>query len=193
MEERLAGAMAVKQISWGEAMTRLLKYYSANNNQIGALKVTEALVLEHPNEPTFYVQAGKLSLNLDNYDLAAFYLEKAFAMENTTETAQMLYVTFLKSDQPEKALPYLRYAANQKQPNYLVNQLQGFVQQLIALKNRYKQDSTNINLTNQLAAGYLQFANSAAASKYIHKSLQLDGNNAVALQLKKQAQAIASK
>ncbi|QMU29055.1 GSCFA domain-containing protein [Adhaeribacter radiodurans] len=192
-EESLAGAVAVKQISWGEAMNRLLKHYLVNNNQRGALKVTEALLLNQPYDREIYVQAGKLSMNLDDYNKAAFYLKKAFDMENNLETAQSLYITMLKADKPEEAMPYLSYAASQNQSNFPLSQLQLFVQQLIALKSRYQHDTTNINLSNQLAAGYLQFANTAAASKYINKSLRLDSDNGVALQLKKQVQAILAK
>jgi Tfp pilus assembly protein PilF len=190
VEEQLAGALVVKQISWRDAMDQLLAHYVKQNNQRGALQVTEALLLEYPDEPGFYTQAGKLYLSQNQNEQAVWNLKKAFQLEENFATAQGLFITLLKLDQPDEALIYLRYAAAHNETQFSLNELQAFVEQLVMVKKAYLADTTNVTLSNQLAAGYLKFANTAGAVKYVAKSLRIDPRNAVALRLKSQLQAI---
>jgi lysophospholipase L1-like esterase len=190
VEEQLAGALVVKQIAWRDAMDQLLAHYVKENNQRGALQVTEALSLEHPYDPAFYAQAGKLYLSLNQPEQAVGHLKKAFDLEQTFPTAQSLFITLLKLDRPDEALLYLRYAAAHNETQFSLTELQTFVEQLVTVKNRFLTDTTNVTLSNQLAAGYLKFANADGAAKYVAKSLQIDARNAEALQLKAQLQAV---
>lgn len=190
VEEELAGALVVKQITWPDAMNQLRDHYLKQNDTLNALKVTEAFLLEFPNDPAFYTQAAKLCLSRNDNEAAVTYLKKAFRLANSFETAQPLFITLLKLDRPEEAMPYLHYAAAHNQTQFSLNELQAFVQQLIAVKGQFEKDSTNVKLSNQLAAGYLKFANTTAANKYIEKSLQIDRKNPVALGLKEQIRAI---
>ncbi len=190
VEEQLAGALVVKQLSWRNAMDQLLAHYQKVHNPQGALRVSEALSLEHPYDPGFYAQAGKLSLSLNQPEQAVWHLKKAFDLEPTFPTAQSLFITLLKLDRPDEALIYLRYATAHNETPFSLTELQTFVEQLVAVKNRYLTDTTNVTLSNQLAAGYLKFANTDGAAKYVAKSLRTDPRNAVALQLKAQLQAI---
>ncbi|GAB4044515.1 GDSL-type esterase/lipase family protein [Spirosoma litoris] len=189
-EEQLAGALVVKQISWPDAMNRLVSYYLSQKNFTKALQVTEAQLLEYPYNPALYDQAAKLSLALTKNEQAVTYLKKAFRLENSFERAQPLFITLLKLDRPEEALPYLQYAAAHTQSGFSLNELQSFVQQLVTIKNQFSQDTTNVNLSNQLALGYLKFANATAATKYVEKTLRLDSHNAIALQLKEKIRSI---
>ncbi|MVM32017.1 hypothetical protein GO755_18350 [Spirosoma sp. HMF4905] len=189
-EEQLAGAMVVKQIAWPDAMNRLVSYYLTQKNLAKALQVTEAQLLEYPYNTALYDQAAKLSLTLNESENAITYLKKAFRLENSFERAQPLFITLLKLDRPEEAQIYLQYASAHNTTQFSLNELQSFVGQLVAIKSQYNKDTTNVNLSNQLAAGYLKFANAAAANKYVEKSLRIDSHNAMALQLKKQIQAI---
>ena len=189
-EEQLAGALVVKQISWPDAMNRLVSYYLTQKNFAKALQVAEAQLLEYPYNPALYDQASKLSLILNKNEQAIIYLKKAFRLENSFARAQPLFITLLKLDRPEEALIYLQYASAHNTTQFSLNELQSFVGQLVAIKNQYNRDTTNINLSNQLAAGYLRFANAPAATKYVDRSLQIDSHNGVALQLKQQIQAI---
>jgi hypothetical protein len=191
LEEQLAGALAVKQISWGEAMTRLLNHYLRENRPAEALRVTEALLLEYPYDPAYYVQAGKLAMNLEDNERAAFYLKKAFSQQPAPDLAQSIFITLLKMDRPEEALPYVQYAAGQSVTNQALQQLPVYVQQIIALKAQYTRDPENVQLANQIAAAYLAFANTRAASKYVERSLVLAHNNAEALKLRAQIAEMA--
>ncbi|MBD2753031.1 GSCFA domain-containing protein [Spirosoma validum] len=190
VEEQLAGALVVKQINWRDAMNQLTNHYVAQNNLAKALQVTEALSLEYPYDPALCQQAGKLCLNLNENDQAVTYLKKAFRLENTFDAAQNLFITLLKLDRPEEAVPYLNYAAEHNQSQFSLNELQTFVQQLIAVKQQFVKDTTNVTLSNQLAASYLKFANATAAAKYVEKSLRLSSHNVDALRLKQQIQAL---
>lgn len=190
IEEQLAGAVVVKQISWTDAMNQLQAHYIKQNNALKTLKVTEALLLENPCELVLYDQAAKLSLTLNDNIAAITYYKKGFRLENNFERAQQLFITLLKLDRPQEALPYLEYAASHNPSRFSLNELYVFIQQLVVIKNQFEKDSSNVSLSNQLAAGYLKFANTTAAKKYIEKSLHSDPKNAVALKLKKQIEDI---
>ncbi|GAB3036341.1 SGNH/GDSL hydrolase family protein [Spirosoma pulveris] len=190
VEEQLAGALVVRQIAWRDAMNQLASRYVEQKNLLKALKVTEALSLEYPYDPALYSQAGKLCLSLNESNLAITYFKKAFRLENTFDTAQKLFITLLKLDRPEEALPYLQFAAANNQSQFSLNELQLFVQQLIVVKQQFAKDTTNVTLSNQLAASYLKFANTTAATKYVEKSLSLSNRDVDALRLKQQIQAL---
>ncbi|WP_460671272.1 SGNH/GDSL hydrolase family protein [Larkinella ripae] len=190
VEEQLAGALVVKQISWSDAMQQLLAHYQKANNQRGALQVTEALMLEHPDDPVFYGQAGKIYQSLNQPERAVWCLKQAFQRQESFTTAQNLFITLLKLDRPDEALPYLRYAAAHNETTFSLTELQAFVEQLVATKKQYLADTTNVNLSNQLAAGYLRFANADGAAKYVAQSLRIDPRNATALHLRAQLQTL---
>lgn len=189
-EEKLAGALVVKQISWRDAMTRLQQHYVARHDTANALRVAEALALDDPLNALAFEQAGKLSASLNHNEQAVTYFKKAFRMEFNFDRAKALFVLLLKLDQPAAALPYIAYASAHNNSGFGLNELQAFVQQLTDLKRQYAADSNNVQLTNQLAAGYLKFANAAAAEKYIQKSLRINPANVDARALSKQAAAI---
>lgn len=191
-EEQLAGALVVKQITWPEAMNQLLIAYTEQNQPADALRVAEALVLEYPFDPSFSEQAGKLSLDLRKNDLAITYLKRAFRLNANPATAQKLFVTLLKADEPEEALPYLRItAAANGNPPALAGLIR-IVERIIGLKKQYVQDTNNMQLNNELAAVYLEFANATAARKYVEKTLKLDPKNKAAFGMKSEIQNLES-
>jgi tetratricopeptide (TPR) repeat protein len=190
IEEQLAGALVVKQISWEEAMGRLKANYISQNDKAGALKVMEALALEQPLDPLLYDQTSSFCLSIGENEKAITYLSHAFRIENNFDRAQKLFIALLKLDRPQEALAYLGYAATNNQSGFSLNELHSFVQELVILKSKFEKDSTNVTLTNQLAAGYLKFANAAAADKYVELTLKREPKNQVALQLKEQIKAI---
>lgn len=172
MEEELAGGLVVRQITWSDALNRLEAGYLKAQNLRGARQVAEALALDSPLETTYAVQAGKLSLALEDTETGLFYLRKAFHQENSLETAQPLFVTLLKLDRPEEALPYLNYAAA---GNPTLAELQSYVTPLISLKKQLATDSLNVHLLDSIAQLYLRFANTTAAEKYQAKARRFRG------------------
>jgi tetratricopeptide (TPR) repeat protein len=130
-------------------------------------------------------------MNLAQHGKAVFYLKKSFGLENTFATAKSLFVTLLKLDRPEEALGYLDYAAAHNASATPLNELQQLVRGVVGLKKAYAQDSARVPLSNQLAKAYLQFANVAAARKYVDNALRLDPGNPEALSLRAQIQAVS--
>ncbi|MGX5857530.1 GDSL-type esterase/lipase family protein [Dyadobacter jiangsuensis] len=135
-EEKLAGALVVKQISWRDAMGRLQQHYAAAKDTAAMLRVAEALALDDPLNAVYFDNAGKLSIALGLHRQAVNYLSKAFRMENSFERARMLFVILLKMDRPEEALPYVRYAAANNTSRFNLNELLSFVQQQVEAKKR---------------------------------------------------------
>src|SRR5690606_20128596 len=189
-ESQLAGGVSVKQISWSEAMKQLYNYYLKENNLAEALKVSEALLLENPYEQGNYMQAGKLSLNLEDNQKGVLYLKKAFDIKPNFEAAKGLFITLLKLDRPNEAIDYLDFAVANKPSDASMTELQFFVRQIIVLKEKYEKNPSDVQLANQIALSYLKFANTSAASVYMEKSLQLMPNNPEALAVQEQIQKL---
>ena len=137
-EEKLAGALVVKQISWGNAMLQLQQHYAAAKDTAQMLRVAEALALDDPLNAVYFDNAGKLSIALGQNRQAVNYLSKAFRIENSFERARMLFVLLLKMDKPAEALPYVGYAAANNTSKFNLNELYLFVQQQVEVKRRLR-------------------------------------------------------
>ncbi len=192
-EEKLAGGLAVKQYSWHEAMLLLLQHYGKEKQFSNALRVAEALALEYPEDHTYNKQAGNVALQNGSFGKGIRYLQKGFRIRPELATAKRLFVALLQADKPEVALPYLRYAASDNPNDLQLAELQILVNKIILLKAEYRNDSLNIGLANSIAATYLQFANSTAASKYIEKALKMSQHDPETLQLKERLLYLTTK
>ncbi len=180
-EEALAGRLVVQQITWDEAMQQLLRHYAQADQPTDALRVAEALVLEHPQDARAYQQAGTLARQIQAEDKGLRYLERAFALSPTLEVAQTLFVALLKQDQPKAALPYLDYAV---QTHGKFAELRSFAQNIVRLKQVYAQDTSQHELALRVAAAYLRFANATAARPYVDRVLATDPANPAARELR---------
>lgn len=105
--EQLAGALAVNRISWTDAMNQLFQYSIKANDKKTALKAVEAVLLEYPQNMTYQIYAGRLSFESGDYTSAAFYLKMAYDQDPSFANTQDMYLVYLKTDQPEKALSYI--------------------------------------------------------------------------------------
>ncbi|HEY4063107.1 MAG TPA: hypothetical protein VGM30_14475 [Puia sp.] len=74
-EEKLAGALAVGRIGWLDAMDQLFKWRLKINDPRGALQAVEAVMLEHPENPTYLEYCGRLSLQAGYPKESALYLK----------------------------------------------------------------------------------------------------------------------
>ena len=181
VEEALAGRLVVQQITWDEAMQQLLRHYVQTEQRMEAMRVAEALVLEHPQDARVYQQAGTLAQQVGAENKGSLYLERAFALSPTLEVAQTLFVALLKQDRPETALPYLDYAV---QTHGKFAELRSFVQNIVRLKQVYAQDTSQHELALRVAAAYLRFANATAARPYVDQALAADPTNPAARELR---------
>ncbi|UBM58666.1 hypothetical protein LAG90_17845 [Marinilongibacter aquaticus] len=186
IEEQLAGALAIHQISWRKAMEALLISYAKAKNSTMCLKICEALMLEFPHEIKWYDEALKFSMAENDSEKTINYLQRAFKKEPNYARAQKAFVALLKLDRPKQALPFLQYALKNGHKPSNLQELETIVQHLALLKDELQQGNTSIELHNQIASAYLQFGNYSVAEKYISYSLALKPHNEEALKLKSQ-------
>ena len=110
IEGTLATKVALGHTGWTNAMGELFRYDQKNNNNEGALKVAEAMVLQYPVDEDFYNYAGNLNTVLKNYGQAAFYYRKLFMLNNNPQVAQTVYQLYLKAGDSVNALKFKQYA-----------------------------------------------------------------------------------
>jgi tetratricopeptide (TPR) repeat protein len=182
-EEKLAWDLAVKNISWKDAINRLYNYYINNQELIGARKIMETLVLEYPENASFYEKAAGISYNLKDNENAIFYFKGAFKLSPTFENAKNLSLSFLKLDRPVEALPYIEYAIKNNTSNLNLAALKTSTEEVIQLKIANHNDSTNVSVLNKIARAYLKMDDKDGATIYVKKVLLMDSKNIEALSI----------
>jgi len=180
-EERLADSIAFRKMNWANAMDVLYNYYLDRNELIKAKTVMETLVLEHPTEAGLYHQTAMIYGKLGNYEEAAFYFRKAFALSPSFADAKTLFVIYLKLDQPARAMPYLNYAIQNNATNVNFLPVKKYTGEVIGLKREFEKDSTNLPVLNLIATTYMNMGNKDGAAKYLNKILKADPKNKTAL------------
>jgi tetratricopeptide (TPR) repeat protein len=180
-EEKLADSVAFWKMNWAYAMDILYNYYLDRNDLPKAKTVMETLVLEHPTDVFLYDQTATIYGKLGNYEEAAFYFSKAFAISPSFADAKTLFVIYLKLDQPAHAMPYLNYAIQNNASNVNFLPVKKYAGEVIGLKREFEKDSTNLPVLNLIATTYLNMGNKDGAAKYINKILKADPKNKTAL------------
>ncbi len=166
-EERIAGAHAVKQINWYEAMQHLYEYYSQIGDNANALRVMEGMCLESPFEETYFQQTGKLCLQ-QNEDLKAwFYFMKVNTLRPSTETTSNIAIALLKMDMPEKAIPYIDAVIRNADSKLKFRPMKEIVEKIILLKQQLSANPDNHSLRREIASNYQIIGNDKAAAKYL--------------------------
>lgn len=107
LDEQLAGALAVNRISWTDAINQLFQQSMKSKDYKTALKAVEAALLESPQNITYKIYAARLSFDLGNFTDAVFYFKTAFDQQPSFENIRNMYLVYLKTDQPEKSIPYI--------------------------------------------------------------------------------------
>jgi len=82
-EQELAYEVAFEHLPWEEAMSRLYEYYAKGADWKNALKVMQAMVLEHPNRNDYRVRVAMLYLRQDRPVAAMPYLD--YVINNNTQ------------------------------------------------------------------------------------------------------------
>jgi tetratricopeptide (TPR) repeat protein len=180
-EEKLADSIAFWKMNWAYAMDVLYNYYLHRNDLPRAKTVMETLVLEHPTDAFLYDQTATICGKLGNYEDAAFYFRKAFAISPSFADAKTLFVIYLKLDQPAHAMPYLNYAIQNNASNVNFLPVKKYAGEVIGLMREFEKDSTNLPVLNLIATMYLNMGNKDGAAKYINKILKADPKNKTAL------------
>ncbi|MDQ6479262.1 hypothetical protein [Dyadobacter sp. LHD-138] len=182
-EAKLAFDLANRKIQWLDAMNALFDYYIQRKDLINARKTVETLVLEYPLEAGYYLKSAMLNGEMRDENKALFSFKKAFALSPSFDIAWYIFVICLKTDRPAEAMPYLDYAVANNTSRFDLNQLKANAQTIVALQKRYRADTTNTRILNQIAQVYLKMDNKEAAFKYVQKVLKTEPQNKTALTL----------
>jgi tetratricopeptide (TPR) repeat protein len=166
INEQLAGALSVNRISWMDAMNQLFQYSIKLNDKKTALKAVEAVMLESPRNITYKIYAGKLSFDLGNYTDASFYLKMAYEQEPSFANTQDMYLVYLKTDQPDKSVSYIKSAMQLHPQDLTLQGLLSTVQKIIQLKTELALLPNNKTLKDQIAFNYHTIAFDEVADRY---------------------------
>lgn len=165
-EEQLAGACAVRQISWYEAVQRLYTDAMQRDDVAYALQIMESICLEFPYQEGYWRQAGRLSLRLGDDRKACFYFVKRYALRASAEAAADLAVAWLTLDKPEAALPYLESAVRDGNSRVNFSPMKRVVEQIAGWKQRLSLSPSDTALAAAIAAAYRKIGNTKVARAY---------------------------
>jgi lysophospholipase L1-like esterase len=171
-EEKMAYDLANRRISWDDAMDEAYTHYINQKQFPEARKIVESLILEHPGDADLYKKSAMLSGEIKDENSAAFSFRKAFDLSPSFDTARYLFVLYLKSDQPEKALPYLNYAIKNNSSEMNLAPIGKQIGEILVLKESLAADSSNIGIKDKIALAYQKMGNRDAAMRY-NKSIAL--------------------
>jgi lysophospholipase L1-like esterase len=186
LPEAIAGALAVQQLTWDQAMERLYQHYYQNQQLAQALKVAEAVALEHPREVQFFTKAAGLALQLDSLDKADYLFQRALSLEPSAALARKIAINFIKTDALEEALPYLRYIMERESTDRLSFRLAEAIESILAFSEA--ESSNNTEKLTRLAANYLLLGKEDTAEVYLRNVLAQEPANEEALNLLQQIQ-----
>ncbi|WPU92221.1 GDSL-type esterase/lipase family protein [Mucilaginibacter sabulilitoris] len=165
-EEQLAGSLSVNRISWAGAMDQLFRCSMRSNDKKTALKAVEAVLLESPQNITYKIYAARLNFDLNNFNDAEFYFKMAYDQEQSFENVQNMYLMYLKTDQPEKSLPYVEQALRLRPQDVNLPGMKSIVKNITDLKSKLKSSPGNPELMNKIGLDYHIIAVEDVARKY---------------------------
>jgi tetratricopeptide (TPR) repeat protein len=182
-EEKLAWDLAIKKINWKEAINSLYDYDIKNQKLTEARKIMEAMVLEYPDNVSYYEKTAMLSSKSKDYERAIFYYKKAFNMSPSFDNAISLSLNYLKVDRPVEAIPFIEFSIKNNNSGLNLLILKSAAEEVIRLKSANPNDSANVSVLNKIARAYIKMDNKDGALIYIRKTLMLDSKNIEALSM----------
>lgn len=165
LEEALAGGLAVNTIKWEAAMYKLLKEFVARKDLYHAIKVGEAFILEYPYEYVVYEQTVNLCIDAKEYNKGIRYATRAYKLKKDPAMARQLAILYMKSDMPEKALPYLDILIAESE-KIDFRPMKEIAQKIVFYKNRLVEEPGNVKLKQEIFSLYSKIGNRDAAAKY---------------------------
>jgi tetratricopeptide (TPR) repeat protein len=164
-EEKTARLFADEKSSWEDSMNKLYNYYLSSRNYKLAFKVIENLALENPYNIGISRKAYQTAAMMGDSQLVVHYASKVYAIQRDFDTAKQLFLSYLKLDKPENALPYLEYARQNARQNNL-NLIYTATTQIIELKKILQQNPGNREVKRRIAEHYLAMGNEEVARWY---------------------------
>ena len=168
-EQSLAYDMAFNKLKWNDAMDQLMSHYEQQNNLAGMLKIAEAVMLEFPLDPTFYLAAGDLCLRNNQKARAENYLSRSFALQPNMQLAQKLFAIEMDLQHLDNALRYVNYGLNVSPGNSKLANAEKLLQRMIAIVNSQKAGKEGYR---ELAGAYQAFGQQELAEHYRKLSIQ---------------------
>lgn len=163
-EETIGYEMAVNGLKWNDAMDKLMTHYQQVKDSTKMLKVAEAVMLEYPLDPTFYVFAGKLSEQTNDLARASNYLNRAFRLRPGMDLAQGLFTVEIKQKHLSKALYYIDYGLTQQPNNPKLQNIKQMLQRMSGLATERGEQMKNAY--TELASYYDLLGAAEVAGKY---------------------------
>jgi tetratricopeptide (TPR) repeat protein len=160
----LAAHIESAQETWPDGMNQLFNYYKNSNDKQGALKIMKALCLEYPTEKQFFGNAANIDAILNNYDEAAFYYKKLYELEPNDQLAISIFQLYLRADEPNKALSYIKNLPQAQQ-----TQAFNILTQIINDKAILTKQPHDPQATERLIANYKLLGLADIAAKYSAK------------------------
>ncbi|MDN3548686.1 hypothetical protein [Mucilaginibacter aquaedulcis] len=158
-EGLIAMRMLKNGLPWNDAMDQLMNYYQQKNDKQAMLKVAEAVMLEYPYDPTFYLFAGQLGAETNDSFKAINYLHRAFILKPSITLAQKLFALEIKNNRPERAIAYIDYAMKDNPSNSMLTDVRKKLINIISIKNALRKDTANILLKERLTKNYTSLEN----------------------------------
>lgn len=163
--QKVAGMLAVNRVSWNDAMVHLYQYSMQNRDTVTARKVTEALVLENPRDTKYAIYAARLNFEAGDYRSAEFYFHRCYRIDNSFENANNLYLFYLKSDQPEKAVQWIDTCST-KNAGGQWQTIHALVDNIAVLKVQSEKNPSNNSASKKIAAIYQELGEQQLSEKY---------------------------
>ena len=165
-------------------MDTLYNYYAGVKDWMHAVKVVEALVLEHPTEADLYDRAANIYGQMGDNENAAFYFRRSYTIAPTFDKARTIFVLCLKLDRPAEALPFLDYAMRNNAGGVNLAPMKQYTQEIIQLQQTARKEGATPVLLHKIAAAYGAMGNREGAALYTDSVLKMDPGNKRALPVK---------
>ncbi len=164
--EKIARELALRKISWEQAMESLYRHYYETKDMESALKIAEAISLEYPEEAQFFIKAGDLALEMEKSEKAVSFYKKAFNLERSVGTARKIVVNLITNQQFKEAISYLEYIQKNDPRDFMSKKLKS---DLTFLLN----DSVP-NKELKLAEVYYQVGQNKKSRKLLEEFLEIN-------------------
>ena len=181
--EKLAGQMAIQQLSWEQAMDKLYQYSVQQKDYETAFKVVEGITLEYPREPQYFIKAAALALQYDKNEKADYLYQRAFSLQPSPDLAKEIAVNLMDKDMFKESLPYLDYLRKREPEDVFGNRLYNAINVILSLTNNGSIKKDDSKTMIQLAENYLLLGKRNKALSYVQIVLEQDPSNATALAL----------
>ncbi|MCK0146024.1 hypothetical protein MWU78_10235 [Arenibacter sp. F26102] len=185
MPEVLAGGLAVKKISWDNAMFKLQEYYLNRKEYKNVFKVSESLALAYPMNSEHQMKAGQFATNVGEHKKALMYYRKAFEGDPNIKILAQCVKAGVNAKAFDKLLPILDSKSVQQLNNALVADIKSDIVGLEMAERTIKQQPKNIDVLQVLTKIYYDFGVYSFAKEYAEKLEQLEPENSLALEILK--------